>query len=161
MRLCPPPPHIQCWDCSWGSSCKINHHILPGKSNIDKGEGVIAKVMLPSQHFCPRLSENNCKQFLAYNTKFMADMQLVVSIITVRWIMFIVVVTGHYCQTMEYGIFTYVFFRARVLRDAILRYNSILRANAKIGTEWPFFSKIPCLFYEVHQLNVFKRTFGI
>ena len=96
MRLCPPPPHIQSWDCSWGSSSKISHHILPGKSNIDKGEGVISKVMLPSQDFCPRLSENNCKQFLAYNTKCMADMQLVVSIITVRWIIFIAVVTGHY-----------------------------------------------------------------
>ena len=52
----------------------------------------------------------------------------------VRWIIFIVIVTGHYSQTVEYGIFTYVLFRARVLR-----YNSILRADAKIGTEWPFF----------------------
>ena len=51
--------HIQCWDCSWGSSFMTSHYILPGKSNIDKGEGVISKVMLPSQHFCPRLSENN------------------------------------------------------------------------------------------------------
>ena len=51
MLLCPPPPHIQCWDCSWGFSCKISHHIVPEKSNIEKGEGVISKVMLPSQHF--------------------------------------------------------------------------------------------------------------
>ena len=51
----PPPPHIQCWDCSWGFSCKISHHIVPEKSNIEKGEGVISKVMLPSQHFCPGL----------------------------------------------------------------------------------------------------------
>ena len=64
-------------------------------------------------------------------------------------------------QTMGYGIFTYVLFRERVLRDAILRYNSILRTDAKIGTEWPFFSKIPFLFHEVHQLNVFKCTCGI
>ena len=26
---------------------------FPGKSNIDKGEGVISKVMLPSPHFSP------------------------------------------------------------------------------------------------------------
>ena len=65
-------------------------------------------------------------------------MQLVVSIITVPWIIFIVVVTGHYSQTMEHGIFTYALFRGRVLRDAILPYNSILRADTKIGTEWPY-----------------------
>ena len=118
--------------------------------------------MLPSQHFCPGLSENNCEQLLAYNTKFTADMQLVFSIITVRWIIFIVVVTGHYSQTMEYGISTHVLFRGRVLRDAILRYNSILRAGTTIGTECPFFfSKISFLFHKVHKLNVFQRTFGI
>ena len=140
----PPPPHIQCWDCSWGFSCKISQHIVPEKSNIEKGEGAISKVMLPSKHFCPGLSENNCEQLLAYNTKFTADMQLVFSIITVRWIIFIVVVTGHYSQTMEYGISTYVLFRGRVLRDAILRYNSILRAGTTIGTECPiFFQNFP------------------
>ena len=136
--IVPPTPYIQCWDCSWDFSCKISHHILPGKSNIDKGEGANSKVMLPSQHFCPRFSEKNCKQFLAYNTKCKADMQLVVSIIMVHWIIFIVVVTGHYSQTMEYGISTYVLFRRRVLCDVILRYNSTLRADNKIGTEWPF-----------------------
>ena len=88
-----------------GFFMKISHHILPGKSNIDKGEGVISKVMLPSQHFCPRLSETIVNSFWRI-TQCTADMQLVVSIITVRWIIFIVVVTGHYSQTMEYGIFT-------------------------------------------------------
>ena len=77
--LCLPLPHIQCWDCSWGFSCMISHHVVPEKSNIEKREGVISKVMLPSQHFCPGLSENNCEQLLAYNTKFTADMQLVFS----------------------------------------------------------------------------------
>ena len=96
--------------CSWGFSCKISPDILLGKSNIDKGEVVISEVILPFQHFCPGLSENNCEQILAYNTKRTADMQLVFSIITVRWIIFIVVVTGHFSQTMEYGISTYVLF---------------------------------------------------
>ena len=94
--------------------------------------------MLPSHHFCPGLSENNCEQLLAYNTKFTADMQLVFSIITVRWIVFIVAFAGHYSQTMEYGISTYVLSRGRVLRDAILCYNSILRAGTTIETECPF-----------------------
>ena len=86
-----------------------------------------------------QMSENNCEQLLAYNTKFTEDMQLVFSIITVRWIIFIVVVAGLYSQTMECGISTYVLFRGRVLCGAILRYNSILRAGTTIGTECPFF----------------------
>ena len=61
-----------------------------------------------SKHFCPGLSENNCKQFLAYNTKCTADIQSVLPIITVRWIIFIVVVIGHHSQNMEYAISTYV-----------------------------------------------------
>ena len=39
----PHPPIFNVGICSWGSSCKISHHILPGKSNIDKGEVVISK----------------------------------------------------------------------------------------------------------------------
>ena len=75
-------------------------------------------------------------------------MQLVLSIIMVPWTIFIVVVTGHYFQTMEYVISTYLLFRERVLRDVILRYNSILRADNKIGTKWPFFflPKFPYCF---------------
>ena len=54
------------------------------------------------------MSENNCKQFLAYNTKFTEDMQLLFSIITVPWIIFIVVVFGHHSQNMEFAKATYV-----------------------------------------------------
>ena len=61
----PPPPPIQCWDCSWGSSWKISHHIFPRKSNIDKGEGVISKAMLPSQHLSRIIAwELTCCSFL-------------------------------------------------------------------------------------------------
>ena len=46
------------------SSAKKKKHLQPHTNslfshnfaNIDKGEGVISKVLLPSQHFCPRLS---------------------------------------------------------------------------------------------------------
>ena len=108
--------------------------------------GVISKEKLPSQHFCPRLSENNCKQFLAYNKKCTEDMQLLFSIITGRWIIFIVVVFGHHSQNMEHATSTYVLFRRRVFLDAILRYNSILGTGSTMGIESPFFVKFPFCF---------------
>ena len=140
-------PPLQCWDCSWGSSWKIRHHILPGKSNIDKGEGVISKAMLPSQHFCPGLSENNCEQLLAYNTKFTADMQLVFSIITARWIIFIVVATGHYSQTIKYGISTYVLFAWRNI--ALQQYLTRRYNNRHWVSVFFFFPKFPFCFMKL------------
>ena len=53
-----PLPHIQCW----GSSYKRSHHFLPGKSNINKREGVISKVMLPSKHF---VQDCNFRKFVS------------------------------------------------------------------------------------------------
>ena len=120
---------------------------FPWKIQHWKGEGGICKMKLPSQHFCPWLSEKNCKQFLAYyNTKFTEDMQLLFSIITVPWIIFIVVVFGHHSQNMEFAKATYVLTPRNGLPWHNIALQQYLRTGTTVRIESPFSVKLPFCF---------------